>query len=85
MPVFFDEKGVEKLGRSLAIINVAERPRCRLAAYTVRDLDGLNETHLDRLIEAQLRDDSWLPPVYSRTSSTRIGTRLWADRYPMSE
>lgn len=42
-----------------------------LAAYTLRDVEGLTETHLDRLIEAQLRDDGWLPVAIARIGTPR--------------
>ena len=41
-----------------------------LASYTLSDMKGLTEQHLDALIESRRRGDGWIPPAIAR-----IGTR----------
>ena len=37
-----------------------------LASYTLSDIDGLTEQHLDALIESRRRGDGWIPPAIAR-------------------
>jgi len=42
-----------------------------LASYTLRDIDGLTEEHLDVLIAACRRGDSWIAPAIARIGTPR--------------
>ncbi len=42
-----------------------------LAAFTLSDMKGLTEEHLDALIESQRRDDGWLPFAIARIGTPR--------------
>lgn len=53
-----------------------------LAEYVLRDLEGLEERHLDALIRADSsREDTWLPPAIARIGTPRaiayLVERLW--------
>ena len=43
----------------------------RLASYTLRDIDGLTEQHLDALIESRRRGDGWIPPAIARIGTPK--------------
>ena len=42
-----------------------------LAAFTLSDMKGLTEEHLDALIESQRRDDGWIPHAIARIGTPR--------------
>jgi HEAT repeat protein len=43
----------------------------QLASYTLRDMDGLTEEHLDALIAACRRGEGWIPPAIARVGTPR--------------
>jgi HEAT repeat protein len=42
-----------------------------LAAYTLRDIEGLTEKHLDALVEACRKGEGWLPPAIARIGTPK--------------
>lgn len=48
----------------------------RLASYTLRDIEGLNENHLDALINSRLKGDGWIPPAIARIGGEKAITFL---------
>ena len=49
-----------------------------LASYTLRDIDGLTEEHLDVLIESSRRGDGWIPLAIARIGTEKAVTFLVA-------
>ena len=47
--------------------------------YVLRDIEGLDETHLDALISARQRGDGWIPPAIARVGSPRAVEFLIGD------
>lgn len=47
-----------------------------LASYTLRDMEGLTEEHLDALIESCRRGDGWIPPAIARIGTPKAVTFL---------
>ncbi len=42
-----------------------------LASYTLRDMEGLTEQHLDDLIDSCRRGDGWIPPAIARIGTPK--------------
>lgn len=42
-----------------------------LASYTLRDMKGLTEDHLDALVESRRRGDGWIPPAIARIGTPK--------------
>ncbi|MBA2271279.1 MAG: HEAT repeat domain-containing protein [Chthoniobacterales bacterium] len=61
-------KAVPLLLPLLADKNTAIR---ELASYTLRDIDGLTEEHLDALIDSARHGDGWIPPAIARVGTPR--------------
>lgn len=47
-----------------------------LASYTLRDMEGLTEQHLDDLIDSCRRGDGWIPPAIARIGTPKAVTFL---------
>lgn len=43
----------------------------KLTSYTLRNIDGLGEEHLDALIDSRRRGDGWIPPAIAKIGTPR--------------
>jgi HEAT repeat protein len=63
--------GAEAIPLLLPLLNDENAAVRHLTAYTLRDIDGLTEEHLDALIAACRRGEGWIPPAIARIGTPR--------------
>jgi HEAT repeat protein len=63
--------GAEAIPLLLPLLNDDNAAIRQLTAYTLRDIDGLTDEHLDALIAACRRGEGWIPPAIARIGTPR--------------
>ena len=68
--------GSEAIPYLLLLLQDKNKDARDLASYTLRDIDGLTEQHLDALIESCRRGDGWIPLAIARIGTPKAVTFL---------
>ncbi len=63
--------GADAIPAMISRLNSPDQDVSAFAGYVLRDMAGLNETHLDALIAARKKGDGWIPPAIARVGTPR--------------